>query len=484
MCAWELVFECNTGVLGDVVLVSAEGAEANAVSCDSFFNSAVGQGISVVESAAVLVGVINLAVGGPVNGALDVGSCCFKLFRGNRVPVVAGNTTDEQCNDSDYSCNGLGLLVQVLVLEEKNDVGDEGDDAYDDAHIVVEPEEELVLLGHGLNVVGLLPELSADDDAGKVENQENDELSQSGQEGNVELAQNGHNAQNFECDGCDPENDCACSETAGISYRLSLFQLVIGFSTCCNHIVSFLFCHIYFLHKELQNNNLLLHKTKAMSIKRGIINQLFKKGCYTMTNSEVKKKMLTKGRVEEICRASGASDEEVKSVLTSALPLLLGTSGSSGSSSSNSGLSLLTGLLSSQTQQTSQQSSGLTLIQDEPQTSNAGLSLLSGLLGGGSQSQSNVAGSLLSTLLGASGTSQSAAEEQVSQQTGVGKNKVSLIMLAAIPLLLKMLKDDNSSSSSSSTGTGKKKKKPASGSSSSSSNQSASISDLLLSLLK
>ena len=199
-----------------------------------------------------------------------------------------------------------------------------------------------------------------------------------------------------------------------------------------------------------------------------------------MTNSEVKKKMLTKGRVDEICRASGASDEEVRSVLTSALPLLLGASGSS--NNANSGLGMLTGLLGSQPQQSTQQSGGLTLIQDEPQNSSAaGLNLLSGLLGGGNQSQGNVAGSLLTGLLGASGTNQAAAEEQVSQQTGIGKNKVSLIMLAAIPLLLKMLKDDSSSSSS--TGTGKKKKKkPASGTSSAQS--SGSISDLLLSLLK
>ena len=198
-----------------------------------------------------------------------------------------------------------------------------------------------------------------------------------------------------------------------------------------------------------------------------------------MTNSEVKKKMLTKGRVEEICRASGASDAEVKSVLTSALPLLLGASGSS--NNANSGLGLLTGLLSTQAPQPQQQSGGLTLIQDEPQTgSAAGLNLLSGLLGGGNQSQGNIAGSLLSGLLGASGTNQAAAEEQVSQQTGVNKNKVSLIMLAAIPLILKMLKDDNSSSSS--TGSGKKKKKPASGSAQTQS--SGSIADLLLSLLK
>lgn len=197
-----------------------------------------------------------------------------------------------------------------------------------------------------------------------------------------------------------------------------------------------------------------------------------------MTNSEVKKKMLTKGRVEEICRASGASDTEVKSVLTSALPLLLGSSGSS--NNANSGLGLLTGLLSTQAPQTQQQSGGLTLIQDEPQTNNAGLSLLSGLLGGGNQSQGNIAGSLLTGLLGASGTNQAAAEEQVSQQTGVNKNKVSLIMLAAIPIILKMLKDDNTSGSS--TGSGKKKKKPASGSASNQS--SGSIADLLLSLLK
>lgn len=198
-----------------------------------------------------------------------------------------------------------------------------------------------------------------------------------------------------------------------------------------------------------------------------------------MTNSEVKKKMLTKGRVEEICRATGSSEAEVKSVLTSALPLLLGASGSS--SNANSGLGMLTGLLASQNSQPAQQSGGLTLIQDEPQNNGgAGLNLLAGLLGGGNQNQGNIAGSLLSGLLGASGTNQAAAEEQVSQQTGVGKNKVSLIMLAAIPLLLKMLKDDSSSSS---TGTGKKKKKkPASGSSSAQS--SGSISDLLLSLLK
>lgn len=191
-----------------------------------------------------------------------------------------------------------------------------------------------------------------------------------------------------------------------------------------------------------------------------------------MTNSEVKKKMLTKGRVEEICRASGASDEEVRSVLTSALPLILGSSGSSNNASS--GLGLLTGLLSSQPQQNTQQSGGLTLIQDEPQNNNtAGLGLLAGLLGGGNQnqSQSNVAGSLLTSLLSVSGTSQSAAEEQVSQQTGVNKGKVSLIMLAAIPILLKVLKSSNSSSSSAS--------------SSSSSNQSSGgIADLLMSLLK
>ena len=198
-----------------------------------------------------------------------------------------------------------------------------------------------------------------------------------------------------------------------------------------------------------------------------------------MTNSEVKKKMLTKGRVEEICRATGSSETEVKSVLTSALPLLLGASGSS--NNANSGLGMLTGLLSAQNSQPAQPQGGLTLIQDEPQNTAApGLNLLSGLLGGGNQNQGNIAGSLLSGLLGASGTNQAAAEEQVAQQTGVGKNKVSLIMLAAIPLLLKMLKDDSSSSSS--TGTGKKKKKTASGSSSAQS--SGSISDLLLSLLK
>ena len=198
-----------------------------------------------------------------------------------------------------------------------------------------------------------------------------------------------------------------------------------------------------------------------------------------MTNSEVKKKMLTKGRVEEICRATGSSEDEVKSVLTSALPLLLGASGSS--SNANSGLGMLTGLLSSQNSQPAQPQGGLTLIQDEPQNNAAGLNLLSGLLGGGNQNQGNIAGSLLSGLLGASGTNQSAAEEQVSQATGVGKNKVSLIMLAAIPLLLKMLKDDSSSSSS--TGSGKKKKKkPAA--SSAQPQSSGSISDLLMSLLK
>lgn len=192
-----------------------------------------------------------------------------------------------------------------------------------------------------------------------------------------------------------------------------------------------------------------------------------------MTNSEVKKKMLTKGRVEEICKATGASETEVKSVLTSALPLLLGSTGST--NNNNSGLSLLTGLLSSQEAQPVQQSGGLTLIQDQPQNnSGAGLNILSALLGGNqNQNQSNAAGSLLTGLLGASGTSQAAAEEQVSQETGVGKNKVSLIMLAAIPILIKMLKGNTSSSSPS-----------GSHNTNSNSNQGGGLGDILMSLLK
>ena len=179
---------CNN--TSDVVFLGAEGAQTGAVGSNSLLHVAVGQRIALIQSLAIIVGMIDLAEGTPEHFALHGIDSSLLLLFGHRVKVIAADATDQQCDDSNHSSNGLGLLVQILVGQHQDDDGNKSDHAGNDAHVVPQPKFKFLGLGNGINAVSLLPQLGTNDYKSQIQHQEGNVLIQGGHKLQVDLAQN------------------------------------------------------------------------------------------------------------------------------------------------------------------------------------------------------------------------------------------------------------------------------------------------------
>lgn len=158
---------------GNLIPVSAELAQTAAVGSNGLLRSTHGQRVALVEGLALGIGVIDLTKGRPVHIAVTQrGNGSFLHLLRHGVEVVASNTADQQGDDSHHNGDSLGLLVQILIGQHQNDNGHKGNDADHNAHVVPQPELELVLLRRGIDAVGLLPELGTNDHAGQIQHQE------------------------------------------------------------------------------------------------------------------------------------------------------------------------------------------------------------------------------------------------------------------------------------------------------------------------
>ena len=197
------------------------------------------------------MGVVDLAEGAPVHIVHNGGGGSFQIFLGNGIKVVACQTADEQSDDGGDSGDGLGLLVGLLVGQGQDHEGDEREGAYDHAHIVPQPEQELVLLAGGLDAVGFLPQLGANDHTGQIQHQGNDHLPQAGHKGPVDGAVQDQDRNDLQNDGNDPQGNRADAQAGGIangsgflSGALSGAGLDFGAVVSGDDLLLFLgFCH-------------------------------------------------------------------------------------------------------------------------------------------------------------------------------------------------------------------------------------------------
>ncbi|MCQ2406859.1 MAG: hypothetical protein MJ067_06580, partial [Oscillospiraceae bacterium] len=123
--------------------------------------------------------------------------------------------------------DNLGLLVKVLVAEHNDDDGQECNNAGNNAHVVPQPELNLVLFGSGLDMVSFLPKLGAYDYAGKVKYKENNDLPKSRHELEVDFCENYEQSKYFAAESNEPKDYCACTQSAGITYG-SCFNNLMG----------------------------------------------------------------------------------------------------------------------------------------------------------------------------------------------------------------------------------------------------------------
>ena len=187
--------------------------------------------------------------------------------------------------------------------------------------------------------------------------------------------------------------------------------------------------------------------------------------------------LLEKDNVAEISRASGESEENTRSLLTSALPLLLGAQQQPQQQQQSAGLggALLGSLLGGNQQQVQplqaaqpQQNSGLNGM--------LGSALLGSLLGGNQQQaqQQNGAGNILAGLTGLNVTNEQAQQlGQIAEENGVTQQQAANILSSAMPVLLNIL-SSNTQSQQASSGSGNSGKK----------DDGLNIGSLLMNLLK
>ena len=121
----------------------------------------------------------------PVNIVVDSLDSSLLHFFADGIEIVACNTADEHCDDSNYYCNGLGLLISFLVGKSQNNERNETYCAYDHAHVVPQPEEQFVLFAGGFDAVSFLPKLGANDHKYKVKYKCADQLVKAGHKGPV-----------------------------------------------------------------------------------------------------------------------------------------------------------------------------------------------------------------------------------------------------------------------------------------------------------
>ena len=125
---------------------------------------------------AIGVKVVALAELRPVNRAVADGLLGFGQFLGgNRVKVDGEQRSQHQGNGCHYGHDLLGLAIQVLIGQQQDDNGQETNNGGDQPHVVPQEELHAALLAGGVQPVGLFPQLAADDDKDKIDDQCPDE---------------------------------------------------------------------------------------------------------------------------------------------------------------------------------------------------------------------------------------------------------------------------------------------------------------------
>ena len=218
----------------------------------------------------------------PVNRSITQGrfSLGFALFR-NRVPVIADADAEYQSYSSHNSGNLLHLGVGILIDKEHIDQErDESKAADNDTHIVPEPELYFILFGYRIHMVGLLPELSTDNNKDEINYEESDQLSHLGNELEVNFSDKHENSKYFTGNGKHPENYsqntlCFCTALVSSSDRGGSFcgsfggRLFSRSSSLCGIYFGngffdclfgsgFIFSHFFLSHSEPPISSLML----------------------------------------------------------------------------------------------------------------------------------------------------------------------------------------------------------------------------------
>ena len=140
------------------------------------------------------------------------------LLGGDGVELRRGHAGDQQGHDGNDGDDGLGLLIQILILEQENDQRNEADAGHDDAKLGPDIEQELVLAAHGVDPVGALPELGRDDGEDQIQHDGKDQ--EKGQvHGGQEVPRERQDRKNFTGDGKRPEHEGKDAEQHGAALR-------------------------------------------------------------------------------------------------------------------------------------------------------------------------------------------------------------------------------------------------------------------------
>ena len=170
--------------------------------------------------------VIDLAEGRPVDllvaQRLHGG---VQLFLGDGVEVISRETADHQRDGGQHRADRLGALIQILVRQQQDQQREERRHRHDHAQIVPQPELRRVGLARGVDVVGLLPELRADDQAGQIQHDEHDQLPDDGHKRQMDLAEEHQHRQYLEDDGGHPEADRADAQRLRVADLLGGLQV-------------------------------------------------------------------------------------------------------------------------------------------------------------------------------------------------------------------------------------------------------------------
>ena len=158
------------------LLQCAEIAGIGAVGLKGFLNGPLIDLAGPHQGVAIGVKVVALAELRPVNRAVADGLLGFgQLLGGNRVKVDGEQRSQHQGNGCHYGHDLLGLAIQVLIGQQQDDNGQETNNGGDQPHVVPQEKLHAALLAGGVQPVGLFPQLAADDDKDKIDDQCPDE---------------------------------------------------------------------------------------------------------------------------------------------------------------------------------------------------------------------------------------------------------------------------------------------------------------------
>lgn len=106
---------------------------------------------------------------------LDLLSLFSVLFDGGWIEVHTGRASYDQGNSGNGADNSFLLSAEVLIREDQDDQRQEGDNADDQAQLILDEEAGFILFGCWIQAVGLFSEHISDDSKDQCTDNESDQ---------------------------------------------------------------------------------------------------------------------------------------------------------------------------------------------------------------------------------------------------------------------------------------------------------------------